>query len=86
MDLLWERSPIRYVQRARTPTLLLHGENDNDVPVGESEQFYIALRDAGVEAQMVRYPREGHGLRETRHVADSIERSIAWYKKHFPGS
>lgn len=86
IDLLWERSPIRYVHRARTPTLILHGENDNDVPVGEAEQFYIALMDAGVETQMVRYPREGHGLRETRHVADSIERSVAWYKKHFTGS
>jgi dipeptidyl aminopeptidase/acylaminoacyl peptidase len=33
---------------------------------------------------MLRYPREGHGLREPRHVADSIDRSIAWYEKYFP--
>ena len=83
MDLLWERSPIRYVRQARTPTLLLHGEGDNDVPISEAEQFYIALLDVGVETQMVRYPREGHGLRETKHVADSIERSIAWYRRYF---
>jgi dipeptidyl aminopeptidase/acylaminoacyl peptidase len=37
-----------------------------------------------VEAVMVRYPREGHGLREPNHVIDSIDRSIAWYEKHFP--
>ena len=86
IDLLWERSPIRYVHKARTPTLLLHGENDNDVPIAEAEQFYIALMDVGVETQMIRYPREGHGLRETKHIADSIERSIDWYKKHFSGS
>jgi dipeptidyl aminopeptidase/acylaminoacyl peptidase len=86
MDLLWERSPIRHVHKAQTPTLFLHGENDNDVPIAESEQFFIALMDAGVETQMVRYPREGHGIRETRHVADTIERSIAWYKKHLTGS
>jgi dipeptidyl aminopeptidase/acylaminoacyl peptidase len=83
MDLLWERSPIRYVQHVRTPTLLLHGENDNDVPIAEAEQFYIALMDVGVETQMIRYPREGHGLRETKHVADAIERSIAWYERYF---
>jgi dipeptidyl aminopeptidase/acylaminoacyl peptidase len=83
MDLLWERSPIRYVHKVRTPTLFLHGENDNDVPIAEAEQFFIALMDVGVETQMVRYPREGHGIRETKHVADTIERSIAWYKKHF---
>jgi dipeptidyl aminopeptidase/acylaminoacyl peptidase len=83
MDLLWERSPIRYVHKVSTPTLFLHGENDNDVPIAEAEQFFIALMDVGVETQMVRYPREGHGIRETKHVADTIERSIAWYRKHF---
>jgi dipeptidyl aminopeptidase/acylaminoacyl peptidase len=83
MDLLWQRSPIRHVHQARTPTLFLHGEHDNDVPIAEAEQFYIALMDVGVDTQMVRYPREGHGLRETKHVADSIERSIAWYRKYF---
>ena len=86
MELLWERSPIRYVRQVRTPTLFLHGENDNDVPIAEAEQFFIALMDVGVETQMVRYPREGHGLRETKHVADSIERSVAWYTKYFGGS
>jgi len=63
--------------------MFIHGENDNDVPIAEAEQYYIALRDAGVEAIMVRYPREGHGLRETKHVADSIDRSIEWYRRHF---
>ena len=83
MDLLWERSPIRYVQKVKTPVMFMHGENDNDVPIAEAEQFYIALRDAGVESIMVRYPREGHGIRETRHVVDVIDRSIEWYKRHF---
>ena len=83
MDFLWERSPLRYVNRVTTPTMFIHGENDNNVPIAEAEQFYIALKDVGVETTMIRYPREGHGLRETQHVADSIERSIRWYRKHF---
>lgn len=83
MDFLWERSPIRYVANVKTPVLFLHGENDNDVPIAEAEQFYIALKDVGVDTVMIRYPREGHGVRETGHVADSIERSLAWYEKHF---
>jgi dipeptidyl aminopeptidase/acylaminoacyl peptidase len=83
MDRLWERSPLKHVARVRTPVLFLHGENDNDVPIAEAEQFYIALHDVGVETVMVRYPREGHGFRETAHVADSIERSIEWYRRHF---
>jgi dipeptidyl aminopeptidase/acylaminoacyl peptidase len=83
MDTLWARSPLRYVARVRTPTLFLHGENDNDVPIAEAEQYYIALKDVGVETVMVRYPREGHGVRETAHVADVITRSIGWYDRHF---
>ncbi|MGH9143849.1 MAG: S9 family peptidase, partial [Vicinamibacterales bacterium] len=84
MDTLLERSAIRHVANAHTPTMLMHGENDNDVPIAEAEQFYIGLRDVGTEAVMVRYPREGHGIRESRHVVDSIDRSIRWYEQHFP--
>ena len=86
MDTLLERSAIRHVANAHTPTMLMHGENDNDVPIAEAEQFYIGLRDVGTEAVMVRYPREGHGLRETKHVIDGIDRSIRWYEQHFPSS
>ena len=84
MDVAWERSALKHVAAAHTPTLILHGENDNDVPIAEAEQFFIALKDVGTETVFVRYPREGHGLSETKHVIDSIDRSIAWYEKHFP--
>jgi dipeptidyl aminopeptidase/acylaminoacyl peptidase len=63
--------------------MFCHGENDNDVPIAEAEQFYIALKDVGVETVMIRYPREGHGIRETRHVQDWIDRSLQWYGAHF---
>jgi dipeptidyl aminopeptidase/acylaminoacyl peptidase len=85
VDTLWERSAIRYVNKVRTPTMFVHGENDNDVPIAEAEQFYIALKDVGVDTVMIRYPREGHGIRETKHAIDVIERSIAWYDRHFRG-
>ncbi len=84
MDVLWERSALKHVAKAKTPTMLVHGENDSDVPIAEAEQYYIALRDVGVETIMVRYPREGHGIRESKHVVDLIDRSINWYVKHFP--
>ena len=86
MDTLLQRSSIRHVANAHTPTMLMHGENDNDVPIAEAEQFYIGLKDVGTEAVMVRYPREGHGIRESKHVVDSIDRSIRWYEKHFSSS
>lgn len=83
MEKLWERSALRYVAQVRTPTMLVHGENDNDVPIAESEQFYIALKDVGVETVFVRYPREGHGVREPKHIVDLIGRSIRWYEAHW---
>lgn len=83
MDELWARSPLRFVRNVKTPTLILHGENDNDVPVGEAEQWYIALQDVGVETVFVRYPREGHGLSEPRHQVDALDRTIGWYEKAF---
>jgi dipeptidyl aminopeptidase/acylaminoacyl peptidase len=83
MDVLWERSALKHVAKVHTPTLFLHGENDNDVPIAEDEQYYIAIRDVGVDSAMVRYPREGHGLREPKHVIDSTDRSIRWYEKYF---
>ncbi|OLB20854.1 MAG: hypothetical protein AUH16_04015, partial [Acidobacteria bacterium 13_2_20CM_57_7] len=64
MDVAWERSALKHVAAAHTPTMLMHGENDNDVPIAEAEQFFIALKDVGTEAIFVRYPREGHGLSE----------------------
>ncbi len=84
MEVAWERSALKHVAAAHTPTMLIHGENDNDVPIAEAEQFFIALKDVGTEAVFVRYPREGHGLSEVKHNIDSTDRSIAWYEKHFP--
>lgn len=83
MDVAWERSALKHIAAAHTPTLILHGENDNDVPIAEAEQLFIALKDLGVETVFVRYPREGHGLSETKHQIDGMDRSIAWYEKHF---
>jgi len=84
MNLMWERSALKHIAGVATPTLIMHGENDNDVPIAEAEQYFIGLKDVGVETVFVRYPREGHGIRESGHVVDSLNRAIAWYEGHFP--
>lgn len=83
IDMLWERSALRFVQNVKTPMLLSHGENDLEVNVAEIEQYFIALKDVGTEAVMLRYPREGHGMRESQHIVDFYGRSIDWYDRHF---
>jgi dipeptidyl aminopeptidase/acylaminoacyl peptidase len=83
MNLMWERSALKHVAAVATPVMLMHGENDADVPIAEAEQYYVALKDVGVDTIFVRYPREGHGIRESAHTVDSIQRRIAWYEKYF---
>lgn len=78
----WERSPIRYARNARTPLLILHGEDDRRVAVSESIQMYQALRALGVECQLVTYPREGHSFEERHHQRDLIERILDWFSWH----
>jgi dipeptidyl aminopeptidase/acylaminoacyl peptidase len=80
-DQLWQWSPLRYVKQAQTPTLFIHGEQDNDVHITQAEEMYMALRRRGVETMLVRYPREGHGLREPRHRVDALERTLAWFDR-----
>jgi dipeptidyl aminopeptidase/acylaminoacyl peptidase len=80
--MLWQWSPLAHVKGVTTPTLFLHGENDHDVPVTQAEEMYTALRKQGVEATLVRYPNEGHGLRQPRHVADSNRRLLAWFDRY----
>jgi dipeptidyl aminopeptidase/acylaminoacyl peptidase len=80
-DLLWRWSPIRYVGRAQTPTLFLHGEQDNDVHITQAEEMYMALKRRGVETILVRYPREGHGFREPAHRLDALERTLYWFDR-----
>jgi dipeptidyl aminopeptidase/acylaminoacyl peptidase len=80
-ELLWQWSPLRYVRQAQTPTLFIHGEQDNDVHITQAEEMYTALKRRGVESVLVRYPREGHGLREPRHRVDALERTLAWFDR-----
>ena len=75
-------SPITYVKNARTPTLLLQGADDETDPIGQSQQFYRGLKRYGVDAELVIYPREPHGLREEKHLVDRLARILAWYDKY----
>jgi len=81
-DVLWQWSPLRFVRQAQTPTLFIHGENDNDVHITQAEEMYMALKRRGVDTVLVRYPREGHGLREPKHRVDALERTLAWFDRY----
>jgi len=81
-DALWQWSPLRYARQAQTPTMFIHGEQDNDVHITQAEEMYMALRRRAVDTVFVRYPREGHGFREPKHRVDALERTLDWFDKY----
>ncbi len=75
-------SPIHYVDKVTTPTLIIHGENDPIVPVGQSYELFRALKDRGVPVELVVYPREPHGPLERMHNLDRLRRYLEWFMRH----
>jgi dipeptidyl aminopeptidase/acylaminoacyl peptidase len=75
-------SPITFIKNARTPTLILQGEADTTDPISQSQMLYRGLKRYHVPAEFVVYPREPHGLREPKHVADRYRRSLEWADKY----
>ncbi len=78
----WERSPLKYIDRAKTPSLIVHGAADPRVPPGQSLELYTALKWKGVPVEYVTYPREGHGLSERAHQLDFMQRVLGWFTKY----
>jgi dipeptidyl aminopeptidase/acylaminoacyl peptidase len=75
-------SPIEFIKNAKTPTLVLHGERDSEVPTPQGYEFWHALKTLGVPTELVIYTDEGHGIRDPKHQLDIVERSVAWFDKY----
>jgi dipeptidyl aminopeptidase/acylaminoacyl peptidase len=80
----FHRSPIFFAGQARTPTLLTAGEVDECTPPGQAVEFFEALRENGVEAELALYPGEGHGVRKLPAQIDFFTRLTAWFERHMP--
>jgi dipeptidyl aminopeptidase/acylaminoacyl peptidase len=89
----WRQSPLSGVGRAKTPFLLLQGEEDEVDPLGQSQEMYRALRQMGVAVELVTFPRENHGglsrgilggaSPEPWHGFDARQRIAAFFEKAF---
>jgi dipeptidyl aminopeptidase/acylaminoacyl peptidase len=77
-----ERSPVAAVSNQTAPTLILHGEQDRCVPVGQAHELHYALRTAGVATELVVYPREGHQSHEPAHIEDQRRRALDWLTRY----
>jgi dipeptidyl aminopeptidase/acylaminoacyl peptidase len=81
----WAQSPISAIGNAKTPTLVIHSENDHRCDQEQGEQVFIALRRLGVDTELLLLPGESHGVsrggRTDRRVA-RLEHMLGWFEKY----
>jgi dipeptidyl aminopeptidase/acylaminoacyl peptidase len=80
-EVFTRNSPASFIRNARTPMLIVHGEDDRNNPIGQSQALYRALKHLGVESEFVTYPGEGHLPRQEKHQIDILERMLDWFDR-----
>ena len=75
-------SPIRYIRKVKTPTLIVQSEEDHRTPMTDAEQWFMALRKHGIPVEFIRYPRSTHDLSRTGEpwlLVDRLGRLRQWF-------
>jgi dipeptidyl aminopeptidase/acylaminoacyl peptidase len=75
-------SPITFIKNVKTPTLVLHGDRDSEVPTPQGYEFWHALKALNVPTELVIYPDEGHAIARPEHQRDIQERLVAWFDRY----
>ena len=78
-------SPISYIAKAKTPTLIQHGENDRRVPIPNAFVLRQALEDRGVPVKMVVYKGFGHGITKPKQQRAVMEENEKWFAQYIWG-
>lgn len=85
---MWAKSPLSLADQVRTPTLVIHSEEDYRCPIEQAEQFLLALWQNDVPAEMLRFPGEGHELSRSgkpRHRVERFQAILSWHDKYLKG-
>ncbi len=83
-ETMWQASPLAAAGATRTPTLIIHSEEDWRCPIEQAEQYFMELLRAGVPTEFFRIPGEGHELTrsgEPRHRVERFEAILEWHKR-----
>ena len=75
-------SPITFIKKAKTPTLIVVGDRDGECPPPQSYEFWHALLANHTPTQFVIYPNEGHMFLNPDHSRDVVARAVAWFKHY----
>jgi dipeptidyl aminopeptidase/acylaminoacyl peptidase len=81
-ELYAKMSPITFIKKVTTPTLVIVGDSDGECPAPQSYEFWHALKTLGVPTELVIYPHEGHHFANPAHSRDVIERSVEWFDQY----
>ncbi len=82
---VWEHSPMKYADQAKTPTLFIHSFEDYRCPIDQGYQMFTALIAHGVEAKMVCFRGENHELSRSgkpSHRLRRLREITEWFEKH----
>jgi dipeptidyl aminopeptidase/acylaminoacyl peptidase len=75
--------PIRFVKSVKTPTLILVGDRDGEVPMEQSVEWWHALETLHVPTELVVYPNEGHAIAKRADARDYMLRTLEWFDEWF---
>lgn len=85
LALMWEHSPASRANKITTPTLIMHGTEDEPVDPRQSIEMFSYLQLNGVPSRLVLYPGEGHGINQPAHMIDYQTRELQWFLHHVMG-
>jgi dipeptidyl aminopeptidase/acylaminoacyl peptidase len=78
-------SPMSYIRKAKTPTLIQHGENDRRVPIANAYELRQGLEDRGGKVEMIVYKGYGHGITKPRSQRAVMQHNLAWFNHYLWG-
>ncbi len=82
-EIFVRKSPLYNADKVKTPLLIMHGEADNNVPPGESDQMFIALKILGKEVSYVRFADENHNIiKKFENLIEHREMMLEWFDKY----
>ena len=81
-ELLRERSPLTYIENAKTPLLVIQGAKDPRVVKSESDQLVEKLRSLDREVEYVVFEDEGHGFTKRQNEVKAMKLSADWLERH----
>ncbi|AJT40947.1 S9 family peptidase [Psychromicrobium lacuslunae] len=84
-----EQSPMAQIASVRTPTLVLHSEQDWRCPLEQAQRYYVALKKQGVETELLIFPGENHELSRSgrpHHRRQRFEHILRWWARQLPSA